>query len=82
MGDICSAFLVLGFDGLFIDDGYETNTALLRYMTRLLEDEDKVLRVSFGDGLDLYPGGGMGVVHYFYISENYLIYAKNVGWDA
>jgi len=47
-----------------------------------MKDEKKILRISFGDGVGLYPGGGVGVTHYFYISDSLLIYAKNVGWNS
>jgi hypothetical protein len=41
-----------------------------------------ILEIKFGEFLHLYPGGGFGVIHNFFITDKYLIYLKQAGWDA
>ena len=69
------------FEGLYVGDAYDSNTKTHRFITKELRGK-QVLQISFGDGVELYPGGGFGVTHYFFIMDGKLIYVKHSYWDA
>lgn len=77
-----NSFSELG--GLFVrsaTEGYREITRTLRHTRSLLKGQ-LVLRASFGDGIDLYPGGGFAVTYYIYITKTHLVYVKKSGWDS
>jgi hypothetical protein len=69
------------FEGLYVGEEYVNETALLKYLRTLTADQ-KVLVVSFGTGVELYPGGGISGTYYLFVTDDHLIYLKQVGWDA
>lgn len=69
------------FEGLFVGDAYSNETATLNFLRKELKGKS-VLQISMGDGVELYPGGGFQVTHYFFIVDGKLVYVKLSGWDA
>ena len=69
---------------LMLGDGYDfdqTEALFPNYLGNLLNGQ-LAIHFQFGEFLGLYPGGGFGVVHHFYITQTHLVYLKHSGWDA
>lgn len=69
------------FAGLYVGDAYDTSNKTHDFITGELRGR-QVLQISFGDGVELYPGGGFGVTHYFFIMDGKIVYVKHSYWDA
>ncbi len=70
------------FEGLYIGtDFVGDKTETLSFLRSQMEDK-LVLQVTFGDGVELYPGGGFSVTHYLFIMDGKLIFVKHSWWDA
>ena len=70
------------FEGLALgEDYFMEQTESLKYLRTLLKGET-ILSISFGDGIELYPGGGFNVTHYLFLTKNKVVYVKLSWWDA
>jgi hypothetical protein len=70
------------FEGLYVGtDFVGDQTESLKYLRSQLMGK-LVLEVTFGDGIELYPGGGFSVTHYLFILDGKLIFVKHSSWDA
>lgn len=69
------------FEGLVIGEDFVDESQSLKYLRQLLKGQ-LVLGVSFGDEIELYPGGGFGVTYYLYFTKGKVVYVKQSGWDA
>lgn len=66
--------LAMGFD-------YVEESLTLKHLRSLINGKT-VTQVSFSDGIELYPGGGLGVTHYLLFIGEKTIYIKHSHWDA
>ncbi|MCB0367822.1 MAG: hypothetical protein H6624_01455 [Bdellovibrionaceae bacterium] len=69
------------FDGLMVGTEWVDNPKSVQHLIDTLKGK-LVMGVSFGDEVELYPGGGFGVTYYLYFTKGMLVYAKLSGWDA
>jgi hypothetical protein len=69
-------------ESLYVGSDFADSTSLSTYATGLL-GASAVLAVTFGpDEVELYPGGGFTTDFAFYITKDYVIYAKREGWNS
>lgn len=70
------------FEGLYIGtDFVGDDSESLKFLRSQMKGK-LVLQVSFGDGIELYPGGAFYATHYLFIMDGKLIFVKHSGWDA
>lgn len=69
------------FNQLFLGLEFKSNSKTFEYLVKNFEGQ-KVLSISFEKGVELYPGGGFYVTHYFFISQNKVIYVKLSWWNS
>ena len=69
------------FEGLFIGYDFIEAPMSVQFLRNLLKGET-AQRISFTEGVELYPGGGFNVTHHLILVKGKLIYLKNSWWDA
>lgn len=69
------------FDNLFIGLEFVDQNNLQKWLYKELKGE-LVQIVTFGEGVELYPGGGFYVTHYLVIANDQAIYLKLSWWNS
>ena len=69
------------FDELFLGMTFKSNSATHQYLVDSFKGQN-IQVVSFGDGVELYPGGGFYVTHYLFISSDKAVYVKLSWWNS
>ena len=69
------------FDELFLGMTFKSNSQTHKYLLESFKGQN-VQVVTFGDGVELYPGGGFYVTHYLFISSDKVVYVKLSWWNS
>ncbi len=69
------------FDDLFLGIEFKSNSKVSNFLLRSFAGQ-KVQVITFGDGLELYAGGGFYVTHYLFISNDKAFYVKLSWWNS
>ncbi len=69
------------FDYLFVGLEFIDRSEIQKWLYREFSGE-LVQVVSFGDGVELYPGGGFYVTHYLIIANDRAVYLKLSWWNS
>lgn len=79
--EVASARTFSRFDDLFLGIEFITKAKVRNFLLKSFKGQNLQV-VSFGDGVELYPGGGFYVTHYLFISKNQAIYVKLSWWNS
>jgi hypothetical protein len=69
------------FDELFLGMTFKSNSLTHKFLVESFKGQN-VQVVTFGDGVELYPGGGFYVTHYLFISSDKAVYVKLSWWNS
>lgn len=69
------------FDDLFLGLEFFRDSQLQDWLYKSLKGQF-IQVVSFGDGVELYPGGGFYVTHYLFIAKDKAFYVKLSWWNS
>jgi hypothetical protein len=69
------------FNDLFVGLEYIDRSEVQKWLYREFSGQS-VQIISFGDGVELYPGGGFYVTHYLIVCDDKAVYLKLSWWNS